>query len=261
MQGNRHADRTVIVTGGSSGIGRGVAFRFAEEGAKVVNADVRRDPAIGKYHGPDDERPTDRYIQEELDEPATYIETDVSDFEAVQAMIAETVDRYGGLDVLVNNAGVYIPGTTGEYSLEEWQRLLAIDLDGVFHCAKTAIPHLKEAKGHMVNIASVHAQEGGGGPAYASAKAAVANLTRDLAVELGPAEVHVNAICPGYIETPIQDYLTPEEIEAVREHTLTPWFGTPEDIGDAAVFLACEEARFIHGTSLYVDGGWTAHRL
>jgi NAD(P)-dependent dehydrogenase (short-subunit alcohol dehydrogenase family) len=259
MQGNRHDGRTVVVTGGSSGIGRGIAIRFAEEGASIVNADVRRDPAVGKYHGPDDERPTDRYVEEALDGEATYVETDVSDPDAVEAMVAEAVDVYGGIDVLVNNAGVYTPGGTEEFAIEEWRRMIGVDLEGVFLCSKFAIPHLRESEGHVVNIGSVHAQEGGGGPAYASAKAAVVNLTRDLAVELGEAGVHVNAVCPGYIKTPIQDYLSEEDIEEVREHTLTPWLGDPEDIGDAAVFLASEEARFITGEALYVDGGWTAY--
>jgi len=261
MQGNRHKGRTVIVTGGSSGIGRGIAFRFAEEGAHVVNADIRRDPAIGEHHSPDDERPTDQYIKEALNGEATYVETDVGDYDAVEAMVDEAVDTYGGVDILVNNAGIYIPGTTEEFSIEDWRRMIAVDLEGVFFCSKAAIPHLKDASGNIVNIASVHAQEGSGGPAYASAKAAVVNLTRDLAVELGDAEVQVNAICPGYIKTPIQDYLSEKEIEEVREHTLTPWLGEPEDIGDTAVFLASNEARFITGTALYVDGGWTAHSM
>jgi len=261
MQADRHEGRTVIVTGGSSGIGRGIALRFAEEGARVVNADVQREPAVGKHHGPDDERPTDQYITEALDGEATYVETDVSDPDAVEAMVEEAVATYGGVDVLVNNAGIYVPGTTEECTLEEWRRMIGVDLDGVFFCAKAAIPHLREAEGNIVNVASVHATQGGGGPAYASAKAAVVNLTRDLAVELGEAGVHVNAICPGYIKTPIQDYLSEEEIEAVREHTLTPRLGEPEDVGDAAVFLASEEARFVTGTALYVDGGWAAHRM
>jgi NAD(P)-dependent dehydrogenase (short-subunit alcohol dehydrogenase family) len=261
MKANRHEGRTVVVTGASSGIGRGIAFRFAEEGARVVNADVRRDPAVGTHHGPDDERPTDQYVEEVLDGDATYVETDVSDPNAVEAMVEDVVDTYGGIDVLVNNAGVYTPGTTESLPIDEWRRMIGVDLDGVFFCSKFALPFLKAADGHIVNVASVHAQEGGGGPAYASAKAAVVNLTRDLAVELGEAGVHVNAICPGYIKTPIQDYLSEAEIQEVREHTLTPWLGDPEDIGDAAVFLASDEARFITGAALYVDGGWTAHSM
>ena len=260
MQADRHAGRTVIVTGGSSGIGRGIAVRFAEEGARVVNADVRRAPAVGEHHGPDDERPTDRYIEEELDGEALYVETDVSDPDAVEAMIAETVETYGGIDVLVNNAGVYTPGGTEDLSIAEWRRMISVDLDGVFLCSKFALPHVRESDGHILNVGSVQDHQGGAGPAYSSAKAAVVNFTRDLAVELGDAGVHVNAICPGYVKTPLQDYLNEEEIEAAREQTLTPFLGEPEDIGDAAVFLASEEARFVTGTALYVDGGWTAHR-
>ena len=260
MQANRHEDRTVVVTGGSSGIGRGIAVRFAEEGARIVNADIRPDPAVGRHHGPKDDRPTDEYIRSELKGDATYIETDVSDADAVGHLIDETIATYDGIDVLVNNAGIYLRRSSETCTFEEWRQLMGVDLDGVFYCTKAAIPHLRASQGQLINIGSVHATEGGGGPAYASAKAAVVNLTRDLAVELGAAGVRVNAICPGYIKTPIQDYLSTEEIAAARDHTLTPWLGEPADIGDAAVYLASEEARFITGTALYVDGGWTAHR-
>jgi len=261
MQADRHEGRTVIVTGGSSGIGRGIALRFAEEGARVVNADVRRDPAVGKHHGPDDERPTDRYIEEALGGESTYVETDVGDPDAVEAMVGETVETYGGIDVLVNNAGVYIPGGTEELTIEEWRRMIAVDLEGAFFCAKAALPHLTAAEGHVVNIASVQADQGGGGPAYASAKAAVVNLTRDLAVELGEHDVNVNCICPGFVKTSVQDYQTDESMAREKEHTLLPYVVDPEDIGDVAVFLASDEASFIHGQSIYVDGGWTAHRV
>ncbi len=261
MKGDRLQNRTALVTGGSSGIGRGISLRYAEEGARVVVADVRRQPKQGKYYDTDLTTPTDEVIREEIGGEALFLETDVSDPENVRETIEETVNRYGSLDVLVNNAGIYIPKGSGEIELEEWDRLLSIDLFGVFYCSKFALPHLKESRGHVVNISSVHGSEGGGGPSYASAKGGVINLTRDLAVELGPHEVNVNVICPGYIETPVQDYNTEEDIEASREHTVLPYFGKPRDIGDAAVFLASEESRFVTGTSLYVDGGWSAHRF
>lgn len=261
MQANRHEGRTVVVTGGSSGIGRGIALRFAEEGANIVNADIRRDPAVGEYYGPEDERPTDVLVREEHAGTAFYAETDVSDNEDVKRLINETLSQFDTIDVLVNNAGIFLAGNSQDIDIEDWESVIGINLEGVFYCSKAAIPSLKASEGHLINIGSVHATEGGGGPPYASAKAAVVNLTRDLAVELGPHEVNVNAICPGFIETPIQDYLSDEDIEAALEHTLLPRGGLPKDIGDAAVFLACDEASFVHGEALYVDGGWTAHRM
>ena len=261
MKGERHTDRVAIVTGASSGIGRGIALRFAEEGATVVVADVRRDPKRGERFDTDETTPTDAVIRDELDGEATFVETDVGDPDDVRHLIEETVAAYGGVDVLVNNAGIFIPGSSQEISVEDWETVIGVDLDGAFYCSKFAIPHLKESKGAIINIGSVNSEEGGGGPPYASAKAAIVNLTRDLAVELGDHEVNVNAICPGFIETPIQDYLSDEEMAVQLDQTLLPYAGTPEDVGNAAVFLASDEARFVHGEAIYVDGGWTAHSL
>lgn len=261
MNAERHTGRTVIVTGASSGIGRGIALRFAEEGANVVVADVRREPKQGEYFDTDLTTPTHDVICEEHDVGAMFVETDVGDPNAVRAMVEETVETYGGIDVLVNNAGIFIPGDSQEITVEEFDQVISVDLGGTFYCTKYAIPHLKERSGHIVNIGSVNSEEGGGGPPYASAKAGVVNLTRDLATELGEDEVNVNAVCPGFVETAIQDYQTEEGMQEQLDHTLLPYAGTPSDIGDAAVFLASEEARFVHGTALYVDGGWTAHSL
>jgi NAD(P)-dependent dehydrogenase (short-subunit alcohol dehydrogenase family) len=260
MEGQRHLDRTVVVTGGASGIGRGIALRFAEEGADVVVADVQRDPIAGKYFDTDATVPTDRLVEEEHGRDSLFVETDVSDPDAVEGLIAETVDEFGGLDVLVNNAGIFIPGTTQEVSIEDWRKVIDVNLEGQFLCAKFAIPHLQDSKGAIVNIGSVHAIDGGGGPSYPSSKAGVVNLTRDLAVELGPDEINVNAICPGPIGTPMQDSWSEEALEAQEDAVLVGGFGTPEDIGDAAVFLASDEASFITGESLFVDGGFTAYR-
>jgi NAD(P)-dependent dehydrogenase (short-subunit alcohol dehydrogenase family) len=261
MQANRHEGRTAVVTGGSSGIGRGIALRFAEEGANVVVADVRREPKTGERYDTDLTRPTHVAIEEDTEASATYVETDVSDPGACEAMVEATIEEYGRLDVLVNNAGIYIPGDSQEIGVEEWEEVTGVDLDGAFYCAKYAVPHLREVEGDLLFLGSVNSDEGGGGPPYAAAKAAVVNLTRDFAVELGDDGVNVNCICPGFVETPIQDYQTDESITTQLEHTLLPRAGTPEDIGNAAVWLASEEAAFVHGQPIYVDGGWSAHRL
>jgi NAD(P)-dependent dehydrogenase (short-subunit alcohol dehydrogenase family) len=259
MQGERHTDRTVIVTGGASGIGRGIARRFGEEGANVVVADPRRDPKQGEKYDTDVEIPTDELVSTETGGDGTWIETDVADPDSVASMVERTVETYGGVDVLVNNAGIQIVGDSQSTSIEEWRHSIDVDLSGAFYCAKFAVPHLVESEGQIINIGSVRGFEGGGGPPYAAAKGGVVNMTRDLAMELGEENVRVNCINPGYVETPLQDIVTEEDMEKSREQTLLPRFGRPEDVGDAAVFLASDEAGFVTGANLAVDGGWLAH--
>lgn len=260
MNGERHDDRTVIVTGASSGIGRRIAFRFAEDGASVVCASRSNEPHTGEHHDQDLMRPTEEVIRDEYDQSAMFVSTDVSDPESVQNLVAETVDEYGQIDVLINNAGIYFHENARETSVEHWHRLLDVDLGGTFFCSKYALRHLVESEGDIINISSVNASEGGLGPAYASAKAGQVNLTRDLAVELGPDNVNVNCISPGYIKTPIQDYLDEEDIERTKELLPLPRLGEPEDIAHLAVFLASDEASWITGANIHVDGGWTSRR-
>jgi len=259
MSGERHADRTVVVTGAASGIGRGIARRFGMESASVIVADVQREPKQGARYDSDVTTPTDLVIAEETPGEATYVETDVGNPDSVAAMIEAAVDTYGGLDVLVNNAGIQIVGDSQSTTIGEWQRSIEVDLSGAFYCAKFAVPHLVERQGQIINIGSVRGFEGGGGPPYAAAKGGVINMTRDLAMELGEDGVRVNCINPGYIETPLQDINTDEDVAKAEEHTLLPRFGKSEDVGDAAVFLASDEASFITGANLAVDGGWLAH--
>ncbi len=251
-------DRVAIVTGGSSGIGRGIGIEFAREGARVVVADVREDPKRGVYHEQDTVTPTVEEIQK-VGGKGLFAQADVSDEEAVSSLIETAVNAFGGLDILVNNAGIHIPGDSQRLTVAEWDRVVGLNLRAIFLSTKYAVPHLKRSKaGRIINIASIHAFGGGGGPAYAPAKAGVVNLTRDTAVELGAQNITVNVICPGYIETAIQDYLTPEQIEACRERIPLPRFGLSRDIGRASVFLASDDAGWITGIPLIVDGGWQA---
>ncbi|MFB6298137.1 MAG: SDR family NAD(P)-dependent oxidoreductase [Salinirussus sp.] len=259
MEADRHADRTVIVTGAASGIGRGIARRFGEEGANVVVADTRRDPKQGERYDTDATTPTDELVSEGTPGDGLHVPTDVSDPGAVASMVETAVETYGGVDVLVNNAGIQVIGDVRSTDVEEWRRSIEIDLGGVFYCTKHAVSHLEASGGQIINVGSVRGFESGGGPSYAAAKGGVVNLTRDLAAELGPAGIRVNCINPGYVETPLQDYLTEEDVAASREQTLLSRFGRPEDVGDAAVFLASEEASFVTGVNLPVDGGWLAH--
>jgi NAD(P)-dependent dehydrogenase (short-subunit alcohol dehydrogenase family) len=254
----RLRDRIAIVTGASSGIGRGIALLFAEEGARIVVADLREEPRRGKYHEQDTVTPTVVEIEKRGGQ-GLFVPTDVSDESAVRALIDRAVVHFGGLDILVNNAGIHIAGTSQELAVADWDRILAVNLRALFLTTKFAIPHLvRSPHGRIVHIASVHAHGGGAGPAYAPAKAAVVNLARDTALEVAPHGVTVNSICPGYIETAIQDYLTEAMIEECRRRTPLPRLGLPRDIARAALFFASDDAEWITGTSLSVDGGWLA---
>lgn len=250
--------RVAIVTGGSSGIGRGIALEFAREGAKVVVGDVEEAPKRGIYHEQDTSTTTVSEV-EKLGSEGLFVQTDMGDEKAVENLVAQAIDRFGQLDILVNNAGIHIPGDSQSLSIEDWDKVLGVNLRGVFVSTKYAVPHIvKSSAGRIINIASVHAFGGGGGPVYPPAKAAVVNLSRDTAVEVAAQGVTVNTICPGYIETAIQDYLTQEQIDAAREGTPLPRFGLPKDIGRACVFLASDDAEWITGVALPVDGGWLA---
>jgi len=254
----RLKNRIAIVTGGSSGIGRGICLELARAGAKVAVADIQETPKIGKFHETEPQPPTAEVIVEEGGE-ALFVETDVADEKAVAALVERAVECFGGIDILVNNAGITIPGDSQELAVESWDRIIGVNLRSIFLATKFAVPQLKKsAAGRIVNIASVHAFAGGGGPAYAPAKAGVVNLTRDSAVELAGDNITVNTVCPGYIETPIQDYLTEEIIAQCRRDTPLPRLGLPRDIGRVVVFFASDDAEWVTGTALPVDGGWLA---
>ncbi len=254
----RLRDKVAVVTGGSSGIGRGICLEFAREGAHVVVADIQEDPKRGKYHDRDVHTTTVTEV-EKLGGQGHFVQTDMGDEGAVRDLLSRSVEHFGGLDILVNNAGITIVGNCQELSVAAWDRIVGVNLKGVFLATKFALPHLKKSQaGRIINIASVHAFHGGSGPAYAPTKAAVVNLTRDTAVEVAADNITVNVICPGYIETPIQDYQTEEQIAAALERTPLPRFGTPRDIGRACVFFASDDAEWITGAALPVDGGWLA---
>ncbi len=251
-------DRICIVTGGSSGIGRGIALEFAREGAIVVIADIQESPIQGKYHQIDVTTPTAKEIEKYCSK-GIFIETDVSDITQIENMLKIVIEQFGRLDVLVNNAGIHIPGGSQDISIADWDKVVGVNLRGVFMTTKLAIPFLKESKyGRIIQIASIHAFGGGAGPAYASAKAAVVNMVKDTALEVGKYSITVNAICPGYIETAIQDYLTPEQVESSLQKTPLQRLGLAKDIGRAAVFFASDDAEWITGASLIVDGGASA---
>ena len=245
----RLSGRTAIVTGASSGIGRGIAIELAREGAGVLVADVTETPKRGRYHERDTVTPTAREIRAGGGQ-AIFVSADVAAEDQVEAMVDEAVSHFGRLDILVNNAGIYFDTDSGQTGPEDWDRLIAINLRGVYLGVHFALPHLRRsAAGRIINIASVHAFGGGGGPAYASAKAGVVNMTRDTAIEAAADGVTVNAI---------QDALTPEQVELSGRLTPLPRLGLPRDIGRAAAFLASDDAEWITGVALPVDGGLLA---
>jgi NAD(P)-dependent dehydrogenase (short-subunit alcohol dehydrogenase family) len=253
-------DRTALVTGAAAGIGRGIAIELARGGADVVVADVREEPKLEAER----ERGRTADVISEMGGEAEHVECDVGDESAVEATVAATTERFGGLDVLVNNAGISVKGAVHELDRADWDRAVDVNLTGVYLGTKHAAPHLRESDaGRVINLASTAAFEGGPRAAgYCATKAGVVNLTRQMAVDYGPDGVTVNALCPGPVYTSMsQDtFDDPDRREIYEEHVLLPYFGDPEDVGQLARFLASDAARYVTGASIPIDGGWLASR-
>jgi len=253
--GMRLKDKVAIVTGGAMGIGQGIAQVFAREGAKVVIADINRDEG---------ER-TVAQITEAGGE-ATFVPVDVADETQVKAMVEAAVNSYKAIHVLVNNAGIGVYKSVLDTSSEEWDRCLGVNLKGAFLCSKYVIPHMRRAGGGaIVNIASVHAVATVASTApYAASKGGLVALTKNMAIDYAKDNIRVNAICPGWVYTPLikgifESSGDPEGMRRrITERQLLGRLGTPEDIGYAALYLACQESSFVTGTCLFVDGGLTA---
>lgn len=249
-------ERTIIVTGASSGIGRGIALDLANHGANVVIADLDEQPSIA-------EKPTQRAINDDGGE-ATFIETDVTDEESVQHLVVQAAQRYDGFDGLVNNAGVHHSAKLHEENSDDWEALFSVNVDGYYHCMKHVLVHFVEedVTGDIVNIGSIAGIVGfGDSPAYCASKGAIVELTREAALDYGPQGVNVNAVDPGVIKTAMtKDMLADEDTRSVLEgNTVAPRLGEPEDIANAVRFLISSQSNFVMGENLVVDGGWTAH--
>lgn len=255
MRENTLDKKTAIVTGGAKGIGKGIASVFAGEGAQVVVVDV--DVEEGKE--------TVEGLREEGAE-AIFIETDVSREDQVKDMVEKSSEEFGPVEILVNNAGIGVYSSVTETSSEDWDRCLEVNLKGVFLCSKYSIPYIKEAGGgSIINLSSVHAFATANETSpYAASKGGIAALTRGLAIDYASDGIRVNAICPGWILTPLirsifESADNPEEMRReVTERQLLGRLGTPEDVGKAARFLASEEASYITGSMQFVDGGLMA---
>ena len=241
---NEFAGQVAVVTGGARGIGAEIARRLADGGATVVCADVLDTSEI----------------VEEINRAggtAEGRELDVTDAAAAADAVAAIHEAHGGLDVLVNNAGITRDQLLVRMKPEDWDLVLGVNLDGVFNITQPAAKVMMRAKkGRIVNVASVVGLMGNAGQTnYAASKAGLIGFTKSLARELGPRNVTVNAVAPGYIQTPMTDKLTEDQREALMKTVAIPRLGAPADVADAVAFLAGPGASYITGVVLNVSGG------
>ena len=247
---------TAVITGAASGNGRAIAQRFAEEGADVVVTDIREEPRMGG-------QPTHELIAEEHDVEAVFVETDVTDVDDLEAAV-EAAEQFGGIDHMINNAGVFRSEEFLEVTEEEYEFLMDINVRGVFFGAQAAARRLVDnGGGTIINLSSVAGLEGSAEHVtYTASKGAVRLLTYSLAAKLGPEGVRVNAIHPGLIETAMTTDDVPifgtEAEDQFLQTVPSGRGGTPGDVADAALYLASDLSDYVNGESLVVDGGMSS---
>jgi NAD(P)-dependent dehydrogenase (short-subunit alcohol dehydrogenase family) len=243
--------KVCVITGAGGGMGREATILFSEEGARVCAADVNIEAAVETTASCRD---------------AFAHEVDVADEASVEAMMAATADRYGGIDVLYNNAGIS-PNDDASVlatSVEAWDRVQAVNTKGVFLCCKHGIPHLlQRGGGSVINVASFVALVGAATSqiSYTASKGAVLSMTRELAVQFARENIRVNALCPGPVETPLLLSIfgdDPAALERRRAHWPTGRLAKPREIVNGALFLASDESSYVTGSTFLVDGGLTA---
>ncbi len=244
----RFENKVVIITGGASGIGKAASLRFATEGAMVMIWDVNAEK--GEQTRQEIEAGGGR---------AFFYEVNTTDPEQTEATARKVKEKWGSIDVLINNAGITRDATLKKMSFKDWQQVIDVNLTGVFNCSKAVMPYMEEQQwGRIINTSSVVGLYGNFGQTnYAATKAGLIGMTKTLAKELGKYGITVNAVAPGFIATEMVTTIPEKVINMMKERTPLKRLGTPEDIAAAYCFLASEEAGFISGTVLSVDGAVT----
>ncbi|WP_282171538.1 SDR family NAD(P)-dependent oxidoreductase [Cytobacillus firmus] len=239
-------DKVAVITGGASGIGAATAHLFASEGAKVVIVDLNEEK--GK---------TFEAELKALNFNAQFLKANITNEEEVENIFKQTAESFGKVDIVFNNAGIGRVHPSHELDYSEWRQTVNVDLDGVFLVARESIREmLKIGGGTIVNTASMYGFVGSpGSAAYNAAKGGVINLTRSLALEYAEQNIRINALCPGFIDTPI---IPEESKKALVAATPVKRLGKAEDMAKAVLFLASDDSSFMTGSSLTVDGGYTA---
>ncbi|CAN5508387.1 SDR family NAD(P)-dependent oxidoreductase [soil metagenome] len=242
--------KTALVTGGASGIGKAVALLYGQHGANVMVSDI--DSVQGQQ------------VADQLSAlggNAHFFKADVGDPIQCQRLVQETVDKFGSLDIACNNAGIGGEmNLTADYSLEGWQQIITINLNSVFFCLKYELEiMLKQGKGAIVNMASILGQVGtAGSPGYVTAKHGMIGLTQTAAIEYAPKNIRINAVGPGYIDTPLLSQLPSETIQQLIDMHPIGRLGKAEEVAELVVWLSSDKASFVTGSYYPVDGGYLA---